>query len=764
MKSITLFAVENYAQPLEKGKMEVSYDEAIKLLENDQDKVSYHIRVYNNTSTYPLFCDIDGTKEQMAKPLDEILSHFNNLFKKVILSKSETTKKNSYHLIFPEFEGTIESQKITWAEWNEKYPDYVVDMNVYKTTYFRLPNQLKPYAGGSVDGLIPNTRHRIISGTINDFLLENYEEAITLNPPGKETRTRSRSSSEESNIVPSTDIAKYIDCLSEKRATEHESWIAVMFCLRNIESNVDENLDYWITFSKKCKFHDTESKLTLEYIKNKPKTIEQKAYRIGSLKKWAMDDNLELYKKYFPIKCLLDDEDESNYPFTEWEKTHCKILNPASYMEHKIDNDQETFILRNTKGLENAFNHLSIDLKTTNKKGEEVVKKGSFIKAWINLNDKIKIYDQIGMFPAPLKCPNNIYNCWSSFRGALLPSASEHPNELATFKKLLSVLCGHEQTSVDYFEKWIAQAIQYPAHKTTVPTIISKQGAGKGTLIKLLAAILGQNKVLSTTNADVVFGKFNNQMLEAYLVNLDELSPKDVKDVEHKVKGLITEPTISIDIKGVSSITIRSYHRFINTTNSEFGVFKTEAGDRRNFIVRASDELIGNKEFFTDFNENIINNNSVIKYIYDYLKSIPGLDKFHEAGNIPSTSYGEELKQASRNDYDLWLEDFTKRNKEGGNNIFTSKYLFEDFTKFVKKEGIFKSQSFGIRILNIVPNAISKGKHSRDGETKVFNWDILKKYYKTECLFDDEEDEKLSDASTTDVYTEVYIDGILQAD
>jgi hypothetical protein len=45
-KTITLYAVKNYAQPLEKGKMEVSYDDAVKLLSNDQDKVSYHIRLY----------------------------------------------------------------------------------------------------------------------------------------------------------------------------------------------------------------------------------------------------------------------------------------------------------------------------------------------------------------------------------------------------------------------------------------------------------------------------------------------------------------------------------------------------------------------------------------------------------------------------------------------------------------------------------------------------------------------------------------------
>ena len=756
-KTITLYAVENYKQKVEKGKMEVSYDDAIELISKDQDKVSYHIRLLNDTTIYPLYCDIDddGTKEKgMAPYLDEIIKIFNDMYEKVIITKSETTKKNKYHLIFPQYQATIETQKHYWDRFNKSDNGCKVDMSVYKETYFRLPNQLKPYSGGSVSGLIPETRHRVIEGygSIDDFLFGNYEGAITLNtPPTKESNSRSRSSAAEAVGVPSTDIAKYIDCLSEERATDTHTWFNVLFCLRNIETNNSDNIDYFINFSKKMKNHPPERIIKERYYSAKPKKSEEKAFRIGSLKMWAMEDNPELYKKHFPVKCLLDnDSSDDDYAFTEWEKTHCKILNPPSYLEHKIDehSHDEIFIIRNTTALEQSFNHLTIDEKSINKKGDEVSKKKSFIKTWINLNDKIRLFDKIGVYPHPLICPPNQYNCWSQFRGDLLPEVSlEYNKELDTFKKLLRVLCNHEEVAYVYLEKWIAQAIQYPANKTTVPTIISKQGAGKGTLIKLITAMLGDKKVLSTTNADTVFGRFNNQMLNAYLVNLDELSPKDVKDCEGKIKGLITEPTISIDIKGVSSVTIKSHHRFINTTNNEFGVFKTEFGDRRNFIVRASDELIGNKEFFKNFNTNIIENNDVVKYIYNYLKSIPNLDVFHLANNIPKTSYSEELKEAARTDYDLWLEDFTKRFSDSGTNQFSSKFLYDDFIAFVKKDN-FNNKSFGIRIINIVPNAITKGKHDRNGQIKLFDWKVLKEHYKTDCLLDDDSDDDLTNAST----------------
>lgn len=52
------------------------------------------------------------------------------------------------------------------------------------------------------------------------------------------------------------------------------------------------------------------------------------------------------------------------------------------------------------------------------------------------------------------------------------------------------ILCGNNIAVYDYFIKWIAQMIQYPAVKSICPTLISKQGAGKGTLLKLMGKMV----------------------------------------------------------------------------------------------------------------------------------------------------------------------------------------------------------------------------------------------------------------------------------
>jgi ABC-type enterochelin transport system ATPase subunit len=42
--------------------------------------------------------------------------------------------------------------------------------------------------------------------------------------------------------------------------------------------------------------------------------------------------------------------------------------------------------------------------------------------------------------------------------------------------------------------------IQYPERKSIIPSLISKQGAGKGTFLSLMSKMLGQEIVFETTD------------------------------------------------------------------------------------------------------------------------------------------------------------------------------------------------------------------------------------------------------------------------
>ena len=90
---------------------------------------------------------------------------------------------------------------------------------------------------------------------------------------------------------------KYVEglvkCLSDKRATEYDPWLSVGFCLHNINTNL---LDEWKKFSSLSSSYD-ESSCDKQWTLNDKSNFDGHKYGIGSLVKWAKEDNEELFDK-----------------------------------------------------------------------------------------------------------------------------------------------------------------------------------------------------------------------------------------------------------------------------------------------------------------------------------------------------------------------------------------------------------------------------------------------------------------------------------
>jgi hypothetical protein len=280
-----------------------------------------------------------------------------------------------------------------------------------------------------------------------------------------------------------------------------------------------------------------------------------------------------------------------------------------------------------------------------------------------------------------------------------------------------------------YLIKWIGQMIQYPAIKTICPTIISKQGAGKGTLMRLIEKMMGKSKCLETTQPSRdVWGQFNSVMTNAFFVNLNELSKKDTVEVEGIFKGLITDPTLHINAKGINQVEINSYHRFLITTNKEDPI-KTSEDDRRNLIIRSSDEMCGNKGYFKKLYE-LLDDEITIRTCYDYFKSIPNLDKFNEI-EIPKTEYQSNLKRLELSPPEQFLIEMCGK-KEGIVEML-SKELYDQFMSFTLAHNIEYSTTplkFAVKLANLKINGFEKGRHTKKGETKMMDIDKIKKHFK----------------------------------
>jgi len=416
-------------------------------------------------------------------------------------------------------------------------------------------------------------------------------------------------------------------------------------------------------------------------------------------------------------------EDESDYlPYAEikitFEETFSKILSLSVYAKTLKDGSYQFY---SAKNFITSYQHIKCWYNGKAK---------SFVSVW-SCDPSMKIYESVEMYPPPLVCPPEILNIWTGF--AIAKETGEYtPNEkgLELFKSHINILCNHQPNVADYVIRWIAQMFQYPAVKTTALTFISGEGAGKGTLLYLLNLMMGGRKVFETTEPSRdVWGSFNTLMANAFLVNLNEMSLKEAKDAEGKIKGLITDSAMTINNKGVSAYSCVSYHRFIITSNNADPI-TVKKNDRRNIVIQSSDEKIGNRQYFIDINKEFDDIN-VRRTIYDYLMSIKDLENF-KTDTRPITEYQTTMVELSRSHYDRFIEYIALHNAPNEKYEKSNELLISTFNKWLKRNHItFETNSIklGIALTRMKNPAILKNKHTNHGNGYTFDIPSLRQQY-----------------------------------
>jgi hypothetical protein len=422
-------------------------------------------------------------------------------------------------------------------------------------------------------------------------------------------------------------------------------------------------------------------------------------------------------------------ENSYNSKKIEWEDKFCKILDSGEYIE-KNGNE---IIIRTRKNLMDSYEHECCGV-------DENGKNIQFLGIWLKDPNILK-YKKRESYPNPKKCPDDVFNMWIDFEMENIREYEHKEEELQFILNHIKILCGHEQEIYDYFLLWLAHMVQHPEIKSICPTLISTEGGGKTSLIELLSKMMGPKKVLMTSKPEQeVWGTFNNMMMDSFLVNLNEVNLGNSYNAENNIKQLITDPTININIKGVSEFTIKSYHRFIATTNNPDGFFKTTRKDRRNLVIRSSDELVNNFEYFKKFNK-IIDDVNVVKTFYEYLKHIENVPEKLETP--PKTEHQTSLFEMNESPIEQFLKTMTRdylydrhtTNKNDKSPHIVELYPNELFKMFqswlitTKIKYEINSIKFGIAIKNLKIDGIEKGRHTNIGTSKIFNIDKLKSHF-----------------------------------
>lgn len=397
-------------------------------------------------------------------------------------------------------------------------------------------------------------------------------------------------------------LEKVVKGLNESRYSEYNDWLLVIFAIiRTGEDNgyMDKATQLVHTWSKQhpTKYDKTYlDKLIKEYFK------AERSPGYGTLCYYLKQDDEKLFKKLCKQNKIA--ELGPSYEDTKkgFEEHTFKILNPPAYVS-RIEGQTEYKVLSEYQ-LITKYRHLVYNTEDR------------FIKRWID-DPKLKLFATTDFIPPPTTCNGDVFNMWTPFE--VEGMSSETTGDIEPILKHIKHICNHEETHVEYFTKWLAHLMQKPGELNGIAVVFKgKQGSGKNTLTYLLRDMMGSKYYSEVKTPGQIFGRFANARYNRLLINMDEVNvPFANKD---ELKNMITSRVYVHETKGTMPIELRSFNRFIFTTNNDIPL-PIEIGDRRLVVFATDDSIVNNKEYFTKLQE-CCKEPANQKAFYEHLQSI----------------------------------------------------------------------------------------------------------------------------------------------
>ncbi len=141
---------------------------------------------------------------------------------------------------------------------------------------------------------------------------------------------------------------------------------------------------------------------------------------------------------------------------------------------------------------------------------------------------------------------------------------------------------------------WLATIYQFPGInlQTNVWLVGEKQGIGKGTLVTVMQAVLGDNVVGKLSQSEIGRG-WNDHIVGKILIEADEFDPMEggrgPAGWNQWIKANTTAPKIKITQRGQNPYDYLNVANYIFTTNNE-APLKIDNTDRRNQFIKTTDD------------------------------------------------------------------------------------------------------------------------------------------------------------------------------
>ncbi len=212
-------------------------------------------------------------------------------------------------------------------------------------------------------------------------------------------------------------------------------------------------------------------------------------------------------------------------------------------------------------------------------------------KWWLPHPDREEFMGGV-VFAPNLKVPPDQYNLWKGF--AVQPKKGDCSRFMY---HLEHVIADSSQEVFEFLLNYLAHGVQKTWEKPRSALVMrSDPGAGKGTLVDYYCPIFGVH-YQQITDPEHLLGRFNSHMQNCVFLYADEAMWAGNKEGEGKLKALITEKKIRIEIKGRDSFQLDNFTRVLFSSNKDW-VVPMEINDRRFFVMDVSNRHKGDTEYF----------------------------------------------------------------------------------------------------------------------------------------------------------------------
>lgn len=259
----------------------------------------------------------------------------------------------------------------------------------------------------------------------------------------------------------------------------------------------------------------------------------------------------------------------------------------------------------------------------------------------IDIYCKLPLYRKITFNPRVNDVPPDEYNMYSGFKAKSVDSVD---------MKLIAPILNHiklcwadnNDDLYDYIMQWFRQAFSEPWNKTGVVLLLyGLEGTGKGLLIDnlIIPLIYGSKISCISQGLEPIVQRFNGICADKCFMGVNEVSTEGSWACSwEKLKALITDPTITIEKKGIDIFKDYPNHiNFIFTTNNHDSV-KLGKTDRRYCCLETSARFKGNYEYFSELLASC--SQEAADHFYTYVCNIP---RTRNIKNIPMTALKKDM-------------------------------------------------------------------------------------------------------------------------